>query len=43
MLNIIHNHNWKPKFKRHMHLQTLDIICIDRSVSTNGDECNHVE
>lgn len=43
MWNIIHTHNWRPKFKRHMHLQTLDIIRIDRSVSTNGDECNHVE
>lgn len=42
MWNIIHTHNWKPKFKRHKHLETLDIIRIDRSVSTNSDECKNV-
>ena len=43
MWNIIRTHNWKPKFKRHKHLETLNIIKIDRSVSTNPDECKGVE
>lgn len=43
MWNIIKTHNWKPKFKKHMHLKTLDIVRIDRSVSTNPDECKGVE
>ena len=43
MWNIIRTHNWKPKFNKHKHLETLDIIRIDRSVSTNPDECKGVE
>lgn len=43
MWNVVHTHNWKPKFNRHKHLETLDIIQIDRSVSTNPDECKGVE
>lgn len=34
---------WKPKFKKHMHLKELKIIPINRSVTTNSDECNCVE
>lgn len=43
MWNIVRTHNWKPKFNKHKHLETLDIIRIDRSVSTNPDECRGVE
>lgn len=43
MWNIVRTHNWKPKFNKHKHLETLDIIRIDRSVSTNPDECKGVE
>ena len=34
---------WTPKFKKHLWLTSLKIIKIDRSVSTNCDECNSVE
>ena len=37
------NQNWVPKFSKHKYLSTLKIIKIDRSVSTNRDECNDVE
>lgn len=34
---------WKPKFNKHKHLESLKIIRLDRSVSTNRDECTDVE
>lgn len=39
---IIRN-EWIPKFNKHKHLSTLKIIAIDRSVTTNSDECSCVE
>lgn len=37
------NRTWVPKFNRHKWLTTLEINVIDRSVSTNCDECSSVE
>lgn len=34
---------WKQKFNKHKHLETLKITKTDRSVSTMGDECSPVE
>lgn len=34
---------WQPKFEKHKYLKSLKIIRIDRSVSTNRDECSDVE
>lgn len=42
MWQVVHKTGWKPKFNKHKHLETLEIIRIDRSVSTNRDECSDV-
>ena len=42
MWQVVHKTGWKPKFNRHKHLETLEIIRIDRSLSTNRDECSDV-
>ena len=42
MWQVVRKTGWKPKFNRHKHLETLEIIRIDRSVSTNRDECSDV-
>ena len=34
---------WIPKFEKHKYLESLKIIKISRSVSTNRDECSDVE
>lgn len=35
--------DWKPKFKKHKHLESLMITKTNRGVSTNRDECSDVE
>lgn len=43
IVNQILTEDWKPKFKKHMVLESLTIKRLDRSVTTNRDECSGVE
>lgn len=43
IVDLIKKEVWKPKFSKHQSLDSLKIKIINRRVSTNGDECNHVE